>query len=48
MTAADDGKTLWMVGGNNGEKSLSDVYNYKVENATWAKVSTRLMPLEVE
>lgn len=44
LTAGDDGKTLWMVGGNDGETSLSDVYNYKVDTASWAKVRPFLLP----
>ena len=36
--AAADGRSLWVVCGNDGCRSLGDVYNFNLEASSWAKV----------
>lgn len=37
---ASDGRKLWIVGGNDGEKSLMDVYVFELDRQVWTSIST--------
>ncbi len=41
LTAAADGRSLWLVGGSDGAGSLWDVYSFQQEAGTWTKVGGR-------
>eukprot|EP00891_Asterochloris_glomerata_P004088 jgi/Astpho2/4088/Aster-x1197 len=39
LSASEDGRRLWLFGGNDGERSLADVFSLDVEACTWTQVN---------
>ena len=39
LSASEDGRRLWLFGGNAGGGSLNDLYCLELETRTWSQVS---------
>ena len=38
MVVSEDGRKLWLFGGNNGHGSLNDLYSFDIDSCMWCQV----------